>query len=166
MSVLTSCSHIKHDTPCAGFHSPLLRARAGLRLQTLKRQSAGVRTGVNACKPQVRCQHGRQPMRRSASTATQVRAEEDMLEPVPAWRQLVSFLLKSSAVVALTLALVSPLTRLQHSLFGRSLCKIRHRTHRRHLDQSRLLKLPVVEVAWEAQASVLQDQAPAHIGTG
>ncbi|KAL3132354.1 hypothetical protein ABBQ32_008931 [Trebouxia sp. C0010 RCD-2024] len=105
MSVLTSCSHIKHDTPCAGFHSPLLRARAGLRLQTLKRQSAGVRTGVNACKPQVRCQHGRQPMRRSASTATQVRAEEDMLEPVPAWRQLVSFLLKSSAVVALTLAL-------------------------------------------------------------
>ncbi|KAL3156595.1 hypothetical protein ABBQ38_000885 [Trebouxia sp. C0009 RCD-2024] len=105
MSVLTSRSYVKHNTLCTGLHSALLRARPALRLQTLTRQSAGVRTGANAFKAQVSCQHGRQPVRRSAATHIQVRAEEDMLEPVPAWRKVVSFLLKSSAAVALVLAL-------------------------------------------------------------
>lgn len=128
MSVLTSRSYVKHNTLCTGLHSALLRARPALRLQTLTRQSAGVRTGANAFKAQVSCQHGRQPVRRSAATHIQVRAEEDMLEPVPAWRKVVSFLLKSSAAVALVLALVSPLTHLQHNVSGMSLCKSHHRT--------------------------------------
>ena len=116
--MLSKRAHLKHNTLCTGFHTPLLRARPALRLPTVLRQSAAVRTGVDGYNPRVSCQHGLQPMRRPASTHTQVRVEEDTVESVPAWRKMVSFLLKSSAVVALALALVSPSLQLQHSLLS------------------------------------------------
>lgn len=163
MSMLTNRSQFKHNTPCTGFHSPLLRARPALKLQTFIRQNAAVRTGVDGYKLQISCQHGRQPMRRLASTHRQVRVEEDTLEPVPAWRKVVSFLLKSSAVVALALTLVSLKASPAQFVKVWSLCNSDIHMHRRPLDQYRLLRPPVVVVAWEAQASVLQDQALAPI---
>lgn len=104
-TMLTKSSYIKQDALCTGFHSPLLRARPALKL---RKQNAVTRSGVNGYKAQVNCQHGRQIVRRSSPILTpEVCAEEDTPKPVPAWQKLASFLLKSTAVVALALALVS-----------------------------------------------------------
>ena len=108
-TMLTNCCYLKRDALCTGFHSPLLRARPALKLRTLIKQSALTPTGVDGYKFQVNCQHGRQIIRRSSPTVTpEVCGEDDIPKPVPAWQKLASFLLKSTAVVALALALVSP----------------------------------------------------------
>lgn len=107
-TMLTKCSYIKQDALCTGFHSPLLRARPALKLRTFIKQNAATRSSVNEYKAQVNCQHGRQFVRRSSPTVTpEICAEDDTPKPVSAWQKLASFLLKSTAVVALALALVS-----------------------------------------------------------
>ena len=106
---MSSNSYIKQDVLCTGFHSSLLRARPALNLRTFRKQNDATRTGVNGYKAQINCQHGRQVVRRSSPTLTpEVCAEDDTLKPVPGWQKLASFFLKSTAVVALALALVSP----------------------------------------------------------
>lgn len=108
-TVLTNYSYVKREALCTGFHSPLLRTRPALKLRTLIKQNAATRSGVVGYKSQVNCQHGRQIMRRSSPTLTpEVCVEDNIPKPVPAWQKLASFLLKSTAVVALALALVSP----------------------------------------------------------
>ena len=107
--MLTNCSYIKQNAQCNGFHSPLLRARPALKLATLVNRTAATRTRVSGYTPQVSCQHGRQSTRRSSQTYTpEVCAEDDSPKPVSAWQKLTSFILKSTAVAALALALVSP----------------------------------------------------------
>lgn len=164
---MSTNSDIKQDVLCTGFHSSLLRARPALKLRTLRKQNDAARTGVNGYKTQVNCQHGRQIVRRSSPTLTpEVCAEDDTLKPVPAWQKLASFLLKSTAVVALALALVSPHSTDRPILSGTSFFQTsEHHVHVcfRRLARFRLLRLLEVEVAWEAQASVLPGQVVAHI---
>ena len=106
--MLTNCSYIKREALCTGFHSPLLRARPALKLRTLLERSTVTRTGVSGSNTKVSCQHGRQIMSRSSPALTpEVCAEDDKPKIVPAWQKLASFLLKSTAAVALALALVN-----------------------------------------------------------
>ena len=107
-ALFTNYAQAKHNPVCSGLHSPLLRARPALRLHTLVSRSSARRTGADSHTFRVNCQQGQQLQRKSPSAHTpEVCPEEDVAKPVPAWRKLASFLVKSTAVAALALALVS-----------------------------------------------------------
>lgn len=108
-ALFTNHAQVKHSPVCSTLHSPLLRDRPALNLRTLVNHGSTRRTGVYAHAFQVSCQQGRQLHCKSLSAHTpEVCPEEDVVKTVPAWRKLASFLVKTTAVAALALALVSP----------------------------------------------------------
>ena len=104
-SSATSCN-VRRNTSCTGFNVSLIRARPALKLHTVLRQRQG-RAPSDIHRPFALCQHGRLVQGRPAVHTPEVCSEEEVVKPVPVWQRLASLLLKSTAVIALALALVS-----------------------------------------------------------
>ena len=106
--LFSSHTHAKHSAACAGFHSSLFRHRPTLRLHRAIRESSFNVEGVSIHGCRISCQQGRQLQRRSSppSNLLPEACSDKEVQPVPAWQKLASFLLKSTALVALALALV------------------------------------------------------------
>lgn len=106
MMTMNSC-HVRRSTTCsAGINAPLIRPRPALKLLTVLNQREG-RVPSHSQRPLVSCQHSRLSETRKTLHTPEVCSEAEVQKPVPAWQRLASFLLKSSAMVALALALVS-----------------------------------------------------------
>ena len=152
--------HVRHCI-CTGFNASLIRARPALKLQTAS--NSYQRRSLSEChRPFVTCQQGRQVRSRPASVHNpEICMDEDVPKPVPAWQRFAGFLFKSTAVIALALALVRPLKQilLQYFLIktcarifsGWSCCRL--------LVEFRLLKQHVVEDVWVVHLLARQDQA-------
>lgn len=105
MKTMNSC-HVRRNTICSGFNAPLIRPRPALKLLTVLNQQEG-RVPSNSQRPLVSCQRSRLSQTRKTMHTPEVCFEPEVQKPVPAWQRLASFLLKSTAMVALALALVS-----------------------------------------------------------
>ena len=105
MMTMNSC-HVRPSTICSGFNAPLIRPRPALKLLTVLNQREG-RFLSHSQRPLVSCQHTRLSETRKTLHTPEVCSETDVQKPVPTWQRLASFLLKSTAMVALALALVS-----------------------------------------------------------
>ena len=101
----TGCN-VRRNTTCTGFNASLVRARPALKLHTLLRQRQG-RAPSDSYRPFALCQHGRLAQDRPAVHTPEVCSEEEVAKPIPVWQRLAGLLLKSTAVIALALALVS-----------------------------------------------------------
>ncbi len=102
---MNSC-HVRRSTICSGFNAPLIRPRPALKLLTVLNQREG-RVPSHSQRRLVSCQHSRLSDTRKTLHTPEVCSEAEVQKPVPAWQRLASFLLKSTAMVALALALVS-----------------------------------------------------------
>lgn len=101
-----SC-HFRQSATCKSFTVPLLRARPALKLHTLLSQSQR-RVQSHCQRSAISCHHGRLSRSRPTSAhSPEICSEDGVAKPVPAWQKFASFLLKSTAVIALALALVS-----------------------------------------------------------
>ncbi|DBA77808.1 TPA: hypothetical protein ACH3X1_009165 [Trebouxia sp. C0004] len=103
MMTMNSC-HVRRSTICSGFNAPLIRPRPALKLFTVLNQREG-RVPSHSQRPLVSCQHSPLSQTRKALHTPEVCLEAGVQKPVPAWQRLASFLLKSTAMVALALAL-------------------------------------------------------------
>ena len=120
-----SSYHVRHCI-CTGFNASLIRARPALKLQTAS--NSYQRRSLSEChRPFVTCQQGRQVRSRPASVHNpEICMDEDVPKPVPeeAWQRFAGFLLKSTSVIALALALVRPLKQIFVAVFlDQNLCK-------------------------------------------
>ncbi len=104
MMTMNSC-HVRRSTTCSGINAPLIRPRPALKLLTVLNQREG-RVPSHSQRPLVFCQHSRLSETRKTLHTPEVCFEE-VQKPLPPWQRLASFLLKSTAMVALALALVS-----------------------------------------------------------
>ncbi|DBA67657.1 TPA: hypothetical protein ACH3X2_001253 [Trebouxia sp. C0005] len=103
MMTTNSC-HIRRTAICSGFNAPLIRPRPALKLLTVLKQREG-RVPSHSQRPFVSCQHSRLSQVKKTLHTPEVCSTAEVQKPVPAWQRLTSFLLKSTAMVALALAL-------------------------------------------------------------